>query len=79
MIKDLSNLEKILLFIVGLITAFALDSLIGYLLDTIRLAGIVVVPYIIIVLVAVFDEKKEEDIEKFDEAAEEFVEKLKKA
>ena len=55
MIKDLSNSKKTLLFIVGLTTAFALDSLIGYLLDTIRLAGIVVVPYIIIVLVAVFD------------------------
>ena len=56
-----STSTKTLLFIVGLITAFALDILIGYFLDTIRLAGIVVIPYIIIVLVSVFDEKDEGD------------------
>ena len=52
--------QKILALVIGIIPAFALDLLIGYLLDTILLAGIVVIPYIIAMLIYIFDKEETE-------------------
>ena len=45
-------------YIIGLFLAFAVDMLVAYFLNTIMWAGIIVIPYIIIVLINIFDKEE---------------------
>ena len=54
-------MKSVLLVILGLVIAFAVDLLIGYLLDSIKLAGIIVIPYVIIVLIYIFDKEENQN------------------
>ena len=49
--------QKTSALLLGLIPAFALDLLIGYLLNTILTAGIIVIPYVIFTLIYLFDKE----------------------
>jgi len=53
-------MKKVLLIILGLIIAVVIDVSIGYYLQSYEYAGIIVVPYVILILISIFDEPEGE-------------------